>query len=101
MPTPKQFLAAFAPLAEIERRDVTQFARRVDALERSSFMCQDIGLSGELLPGATYLGGPAWSVSVKVPDEDSLKIVITDFRLLYTDTNASSARAEHPQTQCP
>ena len=54
-------------------------------------MRQSIGLSGELVPGSTYLGGPAWSVSVNLPDEDSLKIVIADFRLLYTDTNASSA----------
>src|ERR1700748_798865 len=91
MPTAEQFRAAFAPLDGADRRDVARFIRKVDALERSSFMRARIGLGGELIPGATHLGGPAWSISVDLPDEESVKSVIADFRILYTDTNQCSA----------
>jgi len=43
------------------------------------------------LPGASHLGGQAWNLGVDVPNEALLKSVIGDFRLLYTDTNRSSA----------
>jgi hypothetical protein len=65
--------------------------RKVDALVASPFMQQRIGLTGEQIPGQSYLGGPAWSIGVKVPDELSVKAVIADFRILYTDTNQCSA----------
>jgi hypothetical protein len=54
-------------------------------------MQQRIGLTGEVLPGQSYLGGPAWSIGVDAPDEPAVKAVVTDFRVRYTDTNQCSA----------
>jgi hypothetical protein len=53
-------------------------------------MRQRIGLTGEQVPGQSYLGGPAWSIGVDVPDEPLVKAVIGDFRILYTDKNQCS-----------
>ena len=90
-PGPDVFRAAFAPLSADDRRDLQRFVRKVDALVASPFMQQRIGLTGEQIPGQSYLGGPAWSIGVQVPDELSVKAVIADFRILYTDTNQCSA----------
>jgi hypothetical protein len=54
-------------------------------------MQQRIGLTGEQIQGQSYLGGPAWSIGVNVPDEPSVKAVIADVRIRYTDTNQCSA----------
>jgi hypothetical protein len=90
-PGPERFRAAFAPLSAGDRQDLQRFVRKVDALVVSPFMQQRIGLTGEHVPGQSYLGGPAWSIGVTVPDEPSVKAVIADFRILYTDANRCSA----------
>jgi hypothetical protein len=91
VPPPSAYLAAFAQLDEADAKDVARFIRRFDALAGSEFMKHPIGLNGELLPGVSPTGDPAWNVSVRLPPEESVKPIIGDFRMLYTDTNQCSA----------
>jgi hypothetical protein len=91
MPTKDQVRDAFSVPTEQDRTDLKRFIRKVDGLHGSAFMEHQIGMRGELLPGASHLGGQAWNLGVEVPNEALLKSVIGDFRLLYTDTNRSSA----------
>lgn len=91
MPTEDQVRDAFSAPTEQDRVDLERFIRKVDALRASAFMEHRFGMHGELLPGASHLGGQAWNLGIDVPDEALLKSVIGDFRLLYTDKNRSSA----------
>jgi len=91
MPTKDQIRDAFSAPTEQDCTDLKRFIRKVDALQASAFMEHRFGMHGELLPGTSHLGGQAWNLGIDVPDEVLLKSVIGDFRLLYTDTNRSSA----------
>jgi hypothetical protein len=91
MPTRDDVRDAFSAPTEQDRIDLQRFIRKVDALQASGFMEHQIGMHGELLPGASHVGGQAWNLGIDVADEALLKSVIGDFRLLYTGTNRSSA----------
>ena len=91
MPTKDQIRDAFSSPTDRDRIDLERFIRKVDALRASAFMEHRFAMHGELLPGVSHLGGQAWNIGIDVPDEELLKSVIGDFRLLYTDQNRSSA----------
>lgn len=81
----------FSPLSADERWALERFVSKVDGLNASSFAKSETKLRGTMIPGASYLGGPAWQIGVDGPEEEAVKAVVGDFRQLYTDSNNASA----------
>ena len=81
----------FMPLGGQDRWSVERFVRKVDALNESEFSRSTSAVRGTLIPGETFLGGPAWQIGVDGPGEAAVKAVIGDFRQLYGDHNRASA----------
>lgn len=81
----------FAPLGVEERRALERFIRRVDAVNASGLTKGTVGLRATNIPGATYLGGPAWQIQSDGLDEQTVKAAVGDFRQIYTESSSVSA----------
>ena len=85
------FRGSLPPLSADDRWVLERFVRKVDELRESAFTQSETKLRGTMIPGATYLGGPAVQMAVDGPSEEMVKAVAVDFRQIYTDTNNASA----------
>jgi hypothetical protein len=88
---PAPLVYVFSPISADDRWVLQRFVSKVDALNASSFRDSETKLRATAIPGATYLGGPAWHMRVEGPDEQAVKAVVGDFRQLYTDSSNASA----------
>jgi hypothetical protein len=59
----------FEPLSTSDRAIVERFVNRVDKLERTAFAGEKTGLRATSIPGATYMGGPAWHLGLDGADQ--------------------------------
>ena len=90
-PLPPPLVYIFSPISTDDRWALERFISKVDSLNASSFRHSETKLRATSIPGATYLGGPAWQIGVEGPDEQAVKAAVGDFRQLYTDHNNASA----------
>lgn len=81
----------FAPVGARDRWVLGRFLRKVAEVQSSRFIQQRPGLRATAINGATYLGGPAWSLSLDGPDQEAVKAVAGDFRQLWSDRESTSA----------
>jgi hypothetical protein len=85
------FRGGFFPFTDDERWILDRFLGKVGEMNRSAFAKSETSLSMESIPGATYLGGPAWQVKTEGPSQEEVTAVMLAFRQLYVETNKASA----------
>jgi len=71
---PAPLVYVFSPISADDRWVLQRFVSKVDALNASSFRDSETKLRATAIPGATYLGGPAWHMRVEGPDEQALSL---------------------------
>lgn len=81
----------FAPVGSRDRWVLERFLRKVNEVRSSRFIQRRPGLRATAIPGATYMGGPAWNLSLDGPDQEAVKAVAGDFRQLWSDRETASA----------
>lgn len=85
------FSGGFSSFTDDEQWVLSRFLRKVDELKNSSFAKSETSLRMESIPGANYLGGPAWQVKIEGPSQEAVMAVVLPFRQLYVETNKASA----------
>lgn len=85
------FRGGFSPFTDDEQWVLGRFLRKLDELKSSAFAESETSLKMESIPGATYLGGPAWQVKTEGPSHEAVMAVVLAFRQLYIKTNQASA----------
>lgn len=85
------FRGGFSPFTDHELWVLDRFRRKVGELNGSVFAESKTSLKMESIPGATYLGGPAWQVKAEGPSQEAVRAVVLAFRQLFTNSNETSA----------
>lgn len=81
----------FTPFDERELWKLDRFARKVREMKATRFMAGKPGLKAKSVPGATYLGGPAWSLSNDGAAQEDIKALSGDFRQCWAPSEKTSA----------
>lgn len=81
----------FSPFSDTERETLERFVRKVRGLEESQFPDASLNIIATPAPGPGPNGGPGWTFQIDGPDEREVKMIIGDFRQIYTHTHRTSA----------
>ncbi len=81
----------FSPFSDVERETLERFVRKVRGLQESQFPNASLNIIITPAPGPGPHGGQGWTVQIDGPDERGVKLIIGDFRQIYTHTNRTSA----------
>jgi hypothetical protein len=88
---PPPLVYLFSSFSDIERDTLERFVRKVTGLQESQFPNASLDIIATPVPGPGPRGGFGWSFQVDGPDEREVKVIIGDFRQIYTQTHRTSA----------
>jgi hypothetical protein len=81
----------FSPFSDVERDTLERFVRKVSGLQESQFPNASLNIIVSPAPSPGPNGGQGWTVQIDGPDEREVKMIIGDFRQIYTPTHRTSA----------